>query len=156
MKFRDIALCFALLLAAVACGGEAPRVAETPQEVFVATEDNEVATGDALNAHYIVVSKETMCLKLYDNADRLVCRFPVALGSTPGNKREEGDMRTPEGEFFIEQIQPASGWVLYPWLLRLVVPAPQHAAPPRHRHPRHQRPRYGGSACHRGWYPPQE
>ena len=51
MKFRDIALCCALLLAAVSCGGEAPRVAETPQEVFVATEDNEVATGDALNAH---------------------------------------------------------------------------------------------------------
>lgn len=111
MKFRDIALCCALLLAAVSCGGEATRVEETPQEVFVATEDNEVATGDALNAHYIVVSKEAMCLKLYDNADRLVCRFPVALGSTPGNKREEGDMRTPEGEFFIEQIQPASGWV---------------------------------------------
>lgn len=111
MKFRDIALCCALLLAAVSCGGEATRVEETPQEVFVATEDNEVATGDALNAHYIVVSKEAMCLKLYDNADRLVCRFPVALGSMPGNKREEGDMRTPEGEFFIEQIQPASGWV---------------------------------------------
>ena len=66
--------------------------------------------GDASAAEYIVISKETMTLELFDSEDRVVCRFGVAVGKNYGNKQRSGDMKTPEGEFYIEQIQPASHW----------------------------------------------
>ena len=78
-----------------------------------AAEDNHdevVADGDPAKAEYIVISKEAMTLELYDSSDRLVCRFGVAVGKNYGNKQRSGDMKTPEGEFYIEQIQPASHW----------------------------------------------
>ena len=65
---------------------------------------------DAAMAKYIVISKEAMTLELYDSSDRLICRFGVAVGKNYGNKQRSGDMKTPEGEFYIEQIQPASHW----------------------------------------------
>lgn len=104
-----------LLLAA--CGGVNGDTTEpSQQEELVAVvdtpiEDDEEATGAALKAERVVISKQAMCLKLYDSDDRLICRFPVAVGRNYGNKQELGDMRTPEGVFRIEQIQPAAHWV---------------------------------------------
>ena len=66
---------------------------------------------DICVADHIVISKERMCLELYDNNDQLICSFPVSLGKNYGNKQELGDMKTPEGDFSIVQIQRASHWV---------------------------------------------
>lgn len=66
--------------------------------------------GDPTKAKYIVISKEIFTLELFDSEDRLICSFGVAVGKNYGNKQREGDMKTPEGEFYIEQIQPASHW----------------------------------------------
>ena len=66
--------------------------------------------GDLTKAKYIVISKENFTLELFDSEDRLICSFGVAVGKNYGNKQREGDMKTPEGEFYIEQIQPASHW----------------------------------------------
>jgi LysM repeat protein len=52
-----------------------------------------------------------MSLRLYDRNNRLICRFPVSLGSHYGDKQELGDLKTPEGEFYIVQIQRASHWM---------------------------------------------
>ena len=82
---------------------------DIPQSIV--EEDNEEATGDVAEADYIVISKERMDLKLYDRENRLICRFPVALGSHYGDKQALGDMKTPEGEFYITQIQRASHWM---------------------------------------------
>lgn len=60
---------------------------------------------------HIVISKERMCLELYDNNNQLICSFPVSLGKNYGDKQELGDMKTPEGDFSIVQIQRASHWV---------------------------------------------
>ena len=73
------------------------------------TLDNE-PRGDSTKASYIVISKQDMTLSLYDTNNLLICKFPVALGKNLGNKRGKGDMKTPEGEFTIQQIQPASDW----------------------------------------------
>ena len=70
----------------------------------------EEPTGDSRLAEHIVISKEAMTLKLYDSQQRLICSFPVAVGKNLGNKRRSGDMKTPEGEFKVQQIQPASHW----------------------------------------------
>lgn len=105
------------LLLMAACGGANGAATEPEQQESTATivdtpiEDNEEATGDALKAERVVISKHAMSLKLYDADNRLICRFPVAIGRSYGNKQEEGDMRTPEGEFRIAQIQQATHWV---------------------------------------------
>lgn len=69
-----------------------------------------VLNGNPNDAHHIVISKESMTLNLYDSKDALIFSFPVAVGKNYGNKVEVGDMRTPEGEFTVQQIQDASSW----------------------------------------------
>lgn len=70
----------------------------------------EVSEGVGDRAEYIVISKETMTLEVFDKDDRVICCFDVAVGKNYGNKQRSGDMKTPEGEFYIEQIQQASHW----------------------------------------------
>ena len=60
--------------------------------------------------NYIIISKEDLTLTLYDERGVVVVQYPVAVGKNYGNKQRSGDMKTPEGEFSIEQIQPASDW----------------------------------------------
>lgn len=69
-----------------------------------------VLNGDPNKADYIVISKESMTLNLYDTDGGLIFSFPVAVGKAPGNKKEVGDMKTPEGEFTVSMIQDSSGW----------------------------------------------
>ena len=71
----------------------------------------EEVTGDASKVGHIVISKESKSLKVYDVDNRLVCRFDVAIGCGEGDKREVGDMCTPEGEFAIVSIEDASQWL---------------------------------------------
>ena len=66
--------------------------------------------GDPNKADHIVISKESMTLNLYDSDGGLIFSFPVAVGKNYGNKEKIGDMKTPEGEFSIVQIQDASAW----------------------------------------------
>ena len=68
------------------------------------------ADGDPAKAEYIVISKEDFRLDLYDSEDRLVCSFDCAVGKNYGNKQCVGDMKTPEGEFYIEEIVSAKTW----------------------------------------------
>ena len=67
--------------------------------------------GDPNKADRIIISKESMTLNLYDSDGGLIFSFPVAVGKNFGNKKEEGDMKTPEGEFSITEIKNASTWV---------------------------------------------
>ncbi len=69
-----------------------------------------VLNGDPNKADYIVISKESMTLNLYDTDGGLIFSFPVAVGKKPGNKKEVGDMKTPEGEFTVSMIQDSSSW----------------------------------------------
>ena len=69
-----------------------------------------ILDGDPNDAHHIVISKESLTLNLYDSNGGLIYSFPIAVGKEPGNKKESGDNKTPEGEFEIQQIQDASSW----------------------------------------------
>lgn len=100
-----------LLAAVVACGAKAKSLSATEVETENTPSAEEVvADGDESKAAYIIISKQDFTLSLYDSDDRLVCRFPVAVGKNYGNKQRSGDMKTPEGDFSIQQIQPASDW----------------------------------------------
>lgn len=67
--------------------------------------------GDITQPSHIVISKETMTLKLYDVEGKIIYDFPVAVGVNYGNKQKPGDKKTPEGVFEIQQIQNASNWM---------------------------------------------
>lgn len=86
-------------------------------------------------ADSIVIDKATMLLTVYGRGGTEICRFEVATGSNPGDKVAEGDMRTPEGHFFISEIVDASEWThdfgdglgeiegcYGPWFMRLDTP----------------------------------
>jgi lipoprotein-anchoring transpeptidase ErfK/SrfK len=61
------------------------------------------------NGTYIVVHKGRHALEVFQNG-RAIKRYGIAVGKNFGDKRSVGDMRTPEGEFPIVQIQNSSGW----------------------------------------------
>ena len=79
-------------------------------ETTAETAGETILDGDPNDAHSIVISKESLTLNLYDSQGGLIYSFPVAVGKKPGNKKASGDMKTPEGEFEVSQIQDASGW----------------------------------------------
>ena len=58
----------------------------------------------------ISISKQTMELTLYDANDQIVKRYPIACGKNLGNKVKVGDMRTPEGNFTVQEILNSSSW----------------------------------------------
>lgn len=62
------------------------------------------------NASFVIISKEDMMLRQYDYKGKILCEYPVAVGKNYGDKKEVGDMKTPEGVFTIEEIQNASTW----------------------------------------------
>ena len=99
MKFRNLLCGVLATIAILACGS-----ANGQSSV------NEVGNGDPTKADHIVISKETMTLRLYDVNGKVIYNFPIAAGKNYGNKQRPGDMKTPEGEFYIEQIQSASHW----------------------------------------------
>jgi lipoprotein-anchoring transpeptidase ErfK/SrfK len=57
----------------------------------------------------IVIEKNSHTLEVFRDGKR-VKKYGVAVGKNTGDKQRVGDMRTPEGEFPIVQIQNASKW----------------------------------------------
>jgi len=85
----------------------------------------------------IVVVKQAFKLCLYAG-NELVKNYPIAIGKNPGDKQKVGDGRTPEGDFYISEIQDSRNWVhdfrdgkgpikgaYGPWFLRLYTGAEQ-------------------------------
>ena len=113
--FRRSLIIFGLLVTTIASyGNPLFERSITPREQSpknLVTEEGEEVCGDMAEAHHILISKESMSLKLYDKDGLLICRFPVSLGRHYGDKQELGDCKTPEGDFSIVQIQRASHWM---------------------------------------------
>jgi len=62
------------------------------------------------NAHLIIISKQEMRLSIYDYKGEEIYKFPIACGLNFGDKKEQGDMKTPEGVFRVSEIQKAGNW----------------------------------------------
>ncbi|MCX7886960.1 MAG: L,D-transpeptidase [Verrucomicrobiae bacterium] len=56
---------------------------------------------------HVVVTKHARVLRLFDGQQELM-RIPVVLGRNPADKEREGDLATPEGEFYICYKNPNS------------------------------------------------
>ncbi|MDD4320503.1 MAG: L,D-transpeptidase [Acidaminococcaceae bacterium] len=61
------------------------------------------------NEYSIVIDKGNFTLYLMDKGKEIKS-FPVALGLNPGQKQKAGDMKTPTGDFTVDEIDDASYW----------------------------------------------
>lgn len=62
------------------------------------------------SAAYLLISKQQMRLSVVDRTGAVRLRLPIACGENYGNKEREGDRKTPEGLFWVEEILDASTW----------------------------------------------
>jgi lipoprotein-anchoring transpeptidase ErfK/SrfK len=83
----------------------------------------------------IIVDKPTLEMFLINHFGDTIYKFPIAVGTNFGNKKEVGDLKTPEGTFPVESIEDASSWkydfendeegpidsAYGPWFIRLTV-----------------------------------
>ena len=60
----------------------------------------------------IIITKHSHTLTLLDGEEE-VLRIPVVVGKNPADKHREGDLATPEGEFFICFKNPESQYHLF-------------------------------------------
>jgi len=60
-----------------------------------------------MNARRIVITKHAKTLVLFDGEEE-VLRVPVAIGKNSADKQREGDLATPEGEFYVCYKNPDS------------------------------------------------
>ena len=63
---------------------------------------------DIPEARIIVVSKQDMRLRVYDYIGTRLMDYGSACGKNFGQKHKVGDMKTPEGMFFVQSIEDAS------------------------------------------------
>ena len=59
---------------------------------------------------FVVIYKEEMKMRVYDATGRELRCYPIACGRNVGNKRRQGDMRTPVGMFKVQEILDAHTW----------------------------------------------
>lgn len=86
-------------------------------------------------ARLIIISKQTMKLRMIDYKGNKLFEADIACGLKYGNKQVQGDMKTPEGIFSIVDIQDSRKWkhdfhdgkgeiegAYGPYFIRLLVP----------------------------------
>ena len=78
----------------------------------------------------VVISKKALKVCVISNQSDTLCTFRCACGKNKGNKRYNGDCRTPEGNFHVASIENSKYWrtkggarnVYGPYFIRLKVP----------------------------------
>ena len=55
----------------------------------------------------VIITKHTRTLVVYDGEEE-VLKIPVVIGKNPSDKQREGDLATPEGEFYVCYKNPQS------------------------------------------------
>lgn len=124
--YRSLLLLSAALLGAVSCSTSRLEAGRRPTAGTPAVEAAAVAVSSAAvaPAALLLVSKRSMTLSVVDARGRVAARFPIACGEGLGDKRREGDRRTPEGDFRVQEILDTSRW-----------PRPAEAEDPAWRNP---------------------
>ncbi len=58
----------------------------------------------------ILIKKSAFTLYLLDDHNTVVRSYDCTIGKNPGQKQKRGDMKTPTGTFYVDEIDDASGW----------------------------------------------
>lgn len=62
------------------------------------------------NEPFVFIKKSEFKLYMVDANNNIISEYDCALGKNKGQKEQEGDMKTPEGVFFIDEIIDSSYW----------------------------------------------
>lgn len=60
--------------------------------------------------YHLVVSKEKMEVTLFNSHGKIIHACPMSCGQNFGQKSALGDKKTPEGIFYVNEIQESSSW----------------------------------------------
>lgn len=75
-----------------------------------ASKETQAVAEKKADKSYIYIKKSNFTLYYYDNDGKEIFRAGCALGLNPGQKEKEGDMKTPSGTFYVDEILDASYW----------------------------------------------
>lgn len=81
-----------------------------PAKAVESGKDNQSITEKKNDKSYIYIKKSAFMLYYIDNEGKQVFSSGCALGKNPGQKEKEGDMKTPAGTFYVDEILDASYW----------------------------------------------
>jgi len=62
------------------------------------------------NKYWVEINKKEFMLKVYNEDNKIIDTFPIAVGKNTGNKQAVGDCKTPEGVFYVDEIINSSYW----------------------------------------------
>ena len=60
--------------------------------------------------YQIFIKKNAFTLYLLDDKKNVIKAYDCTIGKNPGQKQKRGDMKTPTGTFYVDEICDASGW----------------------------------------------
>ena len=60
--------------------------------------------------YHVFIKKSAFTLYLLDDKKTVVKAYDCTIGKNPGQKQKRGDMKTPTGTFYVDEICDASGW----------------------------------------------
>lgn len=58
----------------------------------------------------VYIKKSAFTLYLLDDKNNVIKSYDCTLGKNPGQKQKRGDMKTPTGTFYVDEIDDASAW----------------------------------------------
>lgn len=96
-------------LTAAEAAAKAKADSVAAEEARIESIDRNALKDDSLKEKHIVVDKESCNLYLRENGETKM-KIPVCVGKGIGQKKRQGDHKTPEGQFKIISIANASGW----------------------------------------------
>jgi lipoprotein-anchoring transpeptidase ErfK/SrfK len=60
--------------------------------------------------YHVFIKKSAFTLYLLDDKNNAIKTYDCTIGKNPGQKQKRGDMKTPTGTFYVDEICDASGW----------------------------------------------
>lgn len=73
-------------------------------------EQERIKQNAELKKYYVYIKKGAFTLYLMDDQNNVVRAYDCTIGKNPGQKQKRGDMKTPTGTFYVDEIDDASGW----------------------------------------------
>ena len=60
--------------------------------------------------YHVFIKKSAFTLYLLDDKNNAIKTYDCTIGKNPGQKQKRGDMKTPTGTFYVDEICDASSW----------------------------------------------
>lgn len=89
---------------------EAAEKAKKEAEEKVKQEQALIKQNADQKKYHVYIKKSAFTLYLLDDKNTVVKSYDCTLGKNPGQKQKRGDMKTPTGTFYVDEIDDASGW----------------------------------------------